>query len=370
VQAAFHPRRVAGYADTMVARAAATADRWRPGEPVDLHADTVRTTLTVAGATLLGTDVESGVDAVEDAIADLLAAYRLAFAPFGWRLHRLPVGPARRLRRGRVVLDELVDRLIAARRAEPGDDLLSALATGEAAAEAGAEPLSDAELRDEAVTLLLAGHETTAGALAFAFHLLASHAGVERRLHDELDAVLGGRRPGADDLERLPVTRGVLAEALRLYPPSWAMGRQAATAHRPGRTPSRPAISCCCRSGWCTATGGGGPSRTAASRTGGPPTPHPTARGRRSSPSAAGCASASASGSPGPRGRWRWPRSLSAGASSRCPTARCGSTRSSRCVPATGCGCARCRGARTRARAARSSAPPDRIVRGVGRART
>jgi cytochrome P450 len=234
VQAAFHPRRVAGYADTMVARAAATADRWRPGEPVDLHAETVRTTLTVAGATLLGTDVESGVDAVEDAIADLLAAYRLAFAPFGWRLHRLPVGPARRLRRGRVVLDELVDRLIAARRAEPGDDLLSALVTGEAAAEAGAEPLSDAELRDEAVTLLLAGHETTAGALAFAFHLLASHAGVERRLHDELDAVLGGRRPGADDLERLPVTRGVLAEALRLYPPSWAMGRQAATAHPAG----------------------------------------------------------------------------------------------------------------------------------------
>lgn len=234
LQAAFHPRRIAGYADTMVARAAETSERWRAGEPVDVHAETVRTTLTVAGETLLGTDVEADVDAVESSIADLLAAYRLAFVPFGWRLQRLPVGPMRRLRRGRAVLDELVGRLIAARRAEPGDDLLSALATGEAAAEAGAEPLSDAEIRDEAVTLLLAGHETTAGALAFAFHLLASHPEVERRLHAEVDAVLGDRRPRADDFEHLPLARGVLAEALRLYPPSWAMGRQAVAAHPAG----------------------------------------------------------------------------------------------------------------------------------------
>lgn len=230
LQAAFHRRRVAGYATAMATRAAESSGDWRPGEPVDLHAETVRTTLTVAGETLLGTDVRADVDTVEGAIADLLAAYRLAFVPFGWRLQRLPVGPMRRLRRGRAALHALIDRMIAARRAEPGGDLLSSLATG-AHLEAGHAPLSDAELRDEALTLLLAGHETTANALAFAFHLLASHPEVEARLHAELDGVLDGRLPDADDVDQLPYTRAVFAEALRLYPPSWAMGRQALTDH-------------------------------------------------------------------------------------------------------------------------------------------
>lgn len=229
-QAAFHRRRVAGYATAMVARAEDCSGGWQPGAPVDLHAETVRTTLTVAGETLLGTDVQADVDAVEGAIADLLAAYRLAFVPFGWRLQRLPVGPMRRLRRGRTALRALIDRMILARRADPGEDLLSSLATG-AHVEAGHAPLSDAEVRDEALTMLLAGHETTANALAFAFHLLASHPEVEARVHAELDEVLAGRLPDADDVDRLPLTRGVFAEALRLYPPSWAMGRQAVTAH-------------------------------------------------------------------------------------------------------------------------------------------
>lgn len=230
LQAAFHPRRVAGYADRMVARAAETTDRWRPGEPLDVHAETVATTLTVAGESLLGTDVEGDVDAVEGAIDDLLSAYRLAFVPFGWRLQHLPVGPMRRLRRGRATLDALIGRMIAARRAQPGEDLLSALAGG-AGAEPGTAPLTDAEIRDEAVTLLLAGHETTANALAFAFHLLASHPAVEARLHAEVDERLGDRLPGAEDADRLPVARGVFAEALRLYPPSWAMGREVLSDH-------------------------------------------------------------------------------------------------------------------------------------------
>lgn len=230
LQAAFHRRRVAGYAAAMVARAAESSGGWRPGKPIDLHAETVRTTLTVAGETLLGTDVESDVDDVEGAIADLLTAYRLAFVPFGWRLQHLPVGPMRRLRRGRVTLHTLIERMIAARRADPGEDLLSSLVTG-VHVEAGDPPLSDAEIRDEALTLLLAGHETTANALAFAFHLLASYPEVEARVHAEVDEVLADRLPDADDVERLPLTRAVFGETLRLYPPSWAMGRQAVTGH-------------------------------------------------------------------------------------------------------------------------------------------
>lgn len=227
VRPAFHPRRVEGYTAAMIARAAATADAWTAGRPVDVHAETVRTTMTVAGATLLGTDVDAAVDTIEDAIADLLSAYKLAFVPFGWRLQHLPLGPMRRLRRGRAALHGLVDAMIAERRTSPAtDDLLSVLT-----ADDDEEALSDAEIRDEALTLLLAGHETTANALTFAFHLMAGDPAVEAQVHAEVDAVLAGRLPTAGDLERLPTCRGMLSEALRLYPPSWAMGRQAIDPH-------------------------------------------------------------------------------------------------------------------------------------------
>lgn len=231
LQHAFRPRRVEGYAGVMVARAAATADSWAPGRPLDVHAEVVRTTLAVAGQTLLGTDVEADVDTVEGAINDLLSAYKLAFVPFGWRLAHLPVGPMRRLQRGRAALHALVERMVAERRAAGADagDLLSALVLDDTQ-----ERLSDAEIRDEAVTLLLAGHETTANALAFALHLMAADPVVEAQVHAEVDAVLAGRLPEAADATRLPVCRGVLAESLRLYPPVWSMGRTAAQEHPVG----------------------------------------------------------------------------------------------------------------------------------------
>jgi len=231
LQHAFHPRRVAGYAPVMVAQAERAAAGWVPGQAVDVHAEAVRTTLTVAGATLLGTDVESDVAAIDGAIADLLSAYKLAFVPFGWRLHRLPVGPMRRLQRGRATLHRLVGRMIAERRAsgEDAGDLLSALVLQD-----GADALSDDEIRDEALTLLLAGHETTANALTFAFHLMAADPAVDASVHAEIDEVLGGRAPESTDVGRLARCRGLIAEALRLYPPSWAMGRQAVEDHAVG----------------------------------------------------------------------------------------------------------------------------------------
>jgi cytochrome P450 len=230
VQPAFHSKRITGYADTMIARAVETADRWVPHHPVDLHAETVRLTLASAGTTLLGTDVdEADVATVEAAVADLLSAYKLAFVPFGWLLQRYPIGPIRRLNRGRADLHRLVDRVVARRRAAGSDagDLLSALvASGE---------LTDDEIRDHAVTLLLAGHETTANALAFACHLLAHDPAAEARLHAEVDVVFGpADRPQPADADRLPYCRAVVAEALRLYPPSWSMGREAIADHPVG----------------------------------------------------------------------------------------------------------------------------------------
>ena len=230
VQPAFHSKRITGYAETMIEQASVATERWRPGVPVDVHAETVRITLASAGRTLLGTEVDDrDVAIVEHALADLLSAYKLAFLPFGWRLQALPVGPARRLHRGRDALHGLVDRVVAQRRASGSDagDLLSALVHGD-----GSEQLSDAEIRDHAVTLLLAGHETTANALAFALHLLAGAPDVEKRVHAELDDVLGGAdRPRPEHAEQLPYCRAVIAETLRLYPPAWLMGREAITDH-------------------------------------------------------------------------------------------------------------------------------------------
>jgi cytochrome P450 len=243
VQPAFHSRRIAGYAETMIARAADTSAQWTAGQPIDVHAQTVRLTLASAGTALLGAEVDDDdVRTVELALADLLSAYKLAFVPFGWWLQALPIGPVRRLRRGRKALYELIDRVVADRRASGGDagDLLSALVnpdhgdpSGLVKAVNGAR-LTDAEIRDHAVTLLLAGHETTANSLAFAFHLLAHDPEVEARMHAEVDAVLTGDLPDPADADRLPVCRAVVSEALRLYPPAWTMGREAIGEYRVG----------------------------------------------------------------------------------------------------------------------------------------
>ncbi|SDS04648.1 cytochrome P450 [Jiangella sp. DSM 45060] len=226
VQPAFHSRHITGYASVMVDRSAAVSASWTPREPLDVHAATVRMTLETAGTTLLGTSVDVG--AVEGALADLLSAYKLAFLPFSQRLQGLPVGPLRRLQRGRRRLHGLVDSVVADRVASgrDGGDLLSALVLG-----SGDGRLSSQELRDEAATLLLAGHETTANTLAFALHLLAVHPSVQASVRDEVDGV---GAPGPDDLDRLPLCRAVVSETLRLYPPSWMMGRQALVPHEVG----------------------------------------------------------------------------------------------------------------------------------------
>src|SRR5918996_680583 len=228
LQSAFHPDRITAYAAVMAAQAATVAGRWTADAPVDVHAATVRMTLTTAGVTLLGTEVDADVATVERAVADLLSAYKLAFVPFGWRLQRVPVGPARR---GRTSLRQLVDRTIAQRRDGDGGgtDLISALARPD-----DADRLTEQQITDHAVTLLLAGHETTANALAFALHLLAHQPEVQARVHAEVDDVVRGPLPGPGDLERLPTCRAVIAEALRLFPPSWAMGRQAVEDHHVG----------------------------------------------------------------------------------------------------------------------------------------
>jgi cytochrome P450 len=226
-QPAFHRERVAGMAAAMVRRAEATADGWRAGARVDAAHEMMRMTLAIAGETLLGADVEAEADEIGAALTDALGLFDRLHNPFGPLLDRLPTPGTRRMRRARQRLDATIYRAIAERRASgtERDDLLGMLlAARDEEGDGGG--MTDLQLRDELLTLFLAGHETTANALAWTWHLLARHPEAEARLHEELRTVLGGRAPTAEDFPALPYTRAVLAESMRLYPPAWTIGRE------------------------------------------------------------------------------------------------------------------------------------------------
>jgi cytochrome P450 len=152
--------------------------------------------------------------------------------PFGELLEKLPLPSTRRFERARGRLDATIARLIAERRKNPRDrtDLLTLLILAQDT-EGDGGGMSDAQLRDEAMTIFLAGHETTANALTWTWHLLSQNPDVEARLHEELDRVLDGRPPGFADLPRLRYTEMVLSESMRLYPPAWIVGRRAIVEH-------------------------------------------------------------------------------------------------------------------------------------------
>ncbi|HEX6738794.1 MAG TPA: cytochrome P450 [Vicinamibacteria bacterium] len=225
-QPAFHRERIAGYADTMAACAERQVSGWRGGEVRDVQREMMAITLEIVSRTLFGAQVDQDAAAVGRAF-DLVAreiAVRVA-RPF-----RIPDGVPtpgnRRYRAGLRQLDHIVYEMIRTRRAQGGggDDLLSLLL--QAQDEDGSR-MTDAQLRDEAVTLFLAGHETTALALAWTLFLLARHPEAAARVGAEVDEALGGRRPAMADLPRLAYTEHAIKEAMRLYPPVYAVGREA-----------------------------------------------------------------------------------------------------------------------------------------------
>jgi cytochrome P450 len=228
-QPAFHRDRIAGYARTMVDDAERLAVGWRDGQELDIHREMMRLTLHIAGKTLFGAEVGAAQAAeIGEALDAALRLFRRALVPFADLIDRLPLPSNRRFFRSRDRLDGMIYRMILQRRASAEDtgDLLSMLILARDA-EADGGTMSDEQVRDEAVTLLLAGHETTANALAWTWYLLARHPAAEEALHAEVDSVLGGRLPTADDLPRLPYTRAVLAESMRLFPPAWVISREA-----------------------------------------------------------------------------------------------------------------------------------------------
>jgi cytochrome P450 len=222
-QPAFHRARVSAYGETMVRYAERAMRNWHNGDIRDIHEDMMQITLQVVGKTLFNADLAHDTREVGATLEILL---KLA-ADFGksiliplW----VPTPRNLRARLGIRRIEKIIYRIIAQRRAEGDDtgDLLSMLL---AVQDEDGSRMTDRQLRDETITLFLAGHETTANALSWTLWLLAQNPEVERKFHAELDAVLGGRPPSVEDMPKLVYTGHLLSESMRLYPPAWGMAR-------------------------------------------------------------------------------------------------------------------------------------------------
>ena len=247
IRPAFHGRRLQSYAAVMAGCAEQACGRWRDEEPRNIVKDMMRLSQRIVAKCLFGTDIEDADSREASASLDeVIRGFRLLMLPFSPGLVLMPVPAMARLRRARTRLDRLIYNMIDERR-RSGDrgDVLSMLLLAE---DERGEGMDDRQVGDEAMTLFLAGHDTMGNALAWTWYLLSQNGDAEARWHDELDRVLGGRPPTADDLHALTLTRGVLAESMRLYPPVWSVGRQARrTVRLGGRTMQAGAIVQVCQ---------------------------------------------------------------------------------------------------------------------------
>jgi cytochrome P450 len=228
-QPAFHRDRIGAYAAEMTDSTRRLIANWRDGETRDLHEDMQRLTMEIVTRTLFSAEVsDADAETIWGALAEIARPFA-SQATLRWIAdNRLPTRAHRRFFRNVAKLDEVVLRIIAARRAAGEDrgDLLSMLL---AARDEDGARMTDRQLRDEVMTIFLAGQETTALALTWAWHLLAENPEAERALHAELDEVLeAGRAARFDDLPRLRRAEAVVKESMRLYPPAWGVGREAA----------------------------------------------------------------------------------------------------------------------------------------------
>ncbi len=228
IQPAFHRDRLTGYGASMTELADRQQRSWNANELLDVHEQMMRVTLAIAGRTLFDADVEGDAHDVAEALELSLRMFNRAILPMGMLFEFAPIPWVRELHRARRRMDALIHRLIQERRTEGRDrgDLLSMLINARDE-EGDRTGMSDRQLRDELITLMLAAHETTANALTWTWYLLSQHPEVEATLHAELDRVLGGQLPTAADLPALAYTRQVLAESMRLFPPAWAVERRA-----------------------------------------------------------------------------------------------------------------------------------------------
>ncbi|WP_158575833.1 cytochrome P450 [Streptomyces corynorhini] len=228
IQPVFHRRRIAGYGTAFASIADEFSGTFRDGVRLNFHESMYELALGMVTRTLFDVSLESeAAESIRSAFPREGGPLRWELSPIGKVLLRLPLPANRKFKRGLKTVDDIVYGMIDERRQGPGDgdDLLSVL-LHVTDADTG-EHLTDEELRDEAMTLLMAGHETSSGSLTWTYYLLGTNPEIREKMHAELDEVLGDRLPTVEDLPRLTYTDAVYSEALRLFPPAWVLVRRA-----------------------------------------------------------------------------------------------------------------------------------------------
>jgi len=246
-QPAFHRQRISEYASAIVDEAARARDSWKAAEQRDIATDMMHLTLKIVARTLFAADLQDEVAELTDAINRIMGLYNfLVMLPAAeWLVHLRPPGLAAFVK-ARKRIDAVVYRMIDAHRRRGGDggSLLDMMLA--ASPDGGGDRDSEAQqsLRDQVITIFLAGYETVANALVWTWYLLSQNPDCERRCHEEVDSVLQGRLPTVEDVPRLRYVEMVMAESMRLYPPAWAMGRYARDDFQLGefRLPARTTV--------------------------------------------------------------------------------------------------------------------------------
>jgi cytochrome P450 len=247
-QPAFHRQRIQEYGAAIVDEAARARESWKDGGQRDVAIDMMHLTLKIVARTLFAADLQNEVLELADAINRIMGLYNfLVMLPAAeWLVHLRPPGLAAFVK-ARKRIDAVVYRMMDAHRRRGGNggsllDLMLTASSNESESDAG--PEAQQALRDQVITIFLAGYETVANALIWTWYLLSQNPDCERRCHEEVDSVLQGRLPTVEDLPRLHYVEMVMAESMRLYPPAWAMGRYARNDFQLGeyRLPARTTV--------------------------------------------------------------------------------------------------------------------------------
>jgi cytochrome P450 len=231
IQPAFHRQRVASYAEIMVEKALGLSRDWKDDQRLDINEEMMHIALAIVGKALCGVNLEDEAEDIDLALGTAMRVFKdWMYRPFPTFWPKFPFPKTLKVRKARRQLDRTVFRIIHEHRERGTDngDLLSMMLFAEGGG------MTDAQVRDEAMTLLLAGHETVGNALTWTWYLLSQNPGAEEKLHEELDRVLGGRAPRMEDIPQLRYTEMVFSESMRLLPPAWALGYQAICATKIG----------------------------------------------------------------------------------------------------------------------------------------
>jgi len=234
IQPAFHREAIHSYGETMVAFTSRLCEGWQPGREFDIAEEMRRLTLGIVAKALFSADVERESADIGEALNTAVQLFQLGMpVQLADLLYRLPLPAMRRLKQAQARLDAIISRIIQEHRAAGGQrhDVLTMLLEAQDL-EGDGGMMTDQQVRDEVLTLFLAGNETTALALTWAWYLLSQHPAAEAKLHEEVDRVLDNRLPTVADIPNLPYARMVFTESLRYYPPAWLISRMAMVDHR------------------------------------------------------------------------------------------------------------------------------------------